>query len=513
MKKFLLTAIAALLGAVNADAQKVLVKEISYTYIVWNRDKGEYEESEEPAKYDDDVDYFYGTDMRQISKLKASAQSFFQYNADNTVAREEVYIQSQQAGPKLFRYINYKYDDKKNVIDVLDVTNDINIKGVKYEEYDDQGYYTVRKTYSDLEGRTINTEVHFKNTYNENKQLTTREELKQDVFDKTKYKSSKKQEYTYDEKGDSVQVVYYEYTSGKYNEVSTIKYEYDNEHNIVRRVTTNTETGRSVYFDYTYAALDAAKAVKTNVIMAMPGTINQVYVQWTAVEGAEGYTVLYDNVMAETTKTDYLTPSLLNGQHTIAVCAIVNGVNQPIAELKKIDVMDETIKPCTNFRILSMELEQTSDNPLLNVSFAWDAPDTENPVNKYIVYIDHNDPTWIPKQDITANEGEELPTEKTLSFSQASFQDKDKDDNPLPSGPDCKIWITAVYSTGESAPSEVLTLNIYNEIQKLIGTGVDSVESETEEGENATVYSLGGIKLQNTKAARLVIKGNRVYRN
>ena len=66
----------------------------------------------------------------------------------------------------------------------------------------------------------------------------------------------------------------------------------------------------------------------------------------------------------------------------------------------------------------------------------------------------------------------------------------------LGSGPDCKVWICAVYATGESAPSNVVEVNIYDLAQK--ASSVDMVDADN--NEEVEMYNLAGQRIYTTDA-------------
>lgn len=493
MKKILLlTSVFAMMTLV-CSAQTVKLGEKCYWFWAWNSETYTYEASAEPVKYDDDITCFYNEKGQLAVEIKGSQKTCYFYNEDGTMSRSEKWSVSQADGAFISSYTDYTYAEGKLVKD-CSVTSGFYVTGNIYSDFDEQGNYLVKKSFSDDE-TNIGTEYHYEYTYAADKSVTQKVELSQDWEDNTKYVPSGKYEYTH-ENGKLITEVYSYYDSwnGGYTLSSTTTYSYDAQGNCTQKAVKNSQE-QTVYTDYAYGSIDAAKQVKGVEAMAMPNAVNQIYLKWNAVEGAERYVVMYDNTLFEVAACEYLTPSLYDGTHYLAVSAVVNGVYQPISAFASASVKDESIQPCTNFRIEGAELEIGEWGNIYHINFAWDAPVTTAEVTKYIIYIDKGDPTWIPSTNVEPDQTTgELATTKVVDCYKSSYMNYDEDWNDAGNGPDCKIWVVAVYPTGTSEPSNVIEMNIYNEISKAEANGISSVEKGAGMKQ---MFTVGGIKIAN----------------
>ena len=85
----------------------------------------------------------------------------------------------------------------------------------------------------------------------------------------------------------------------------------------------------------------------------------------------------------------------------------------------------------------------------------------------------------------------------------------------LQSGPDCKIWICAVYVTGESQPSNVVEVNVYNLANGIEEnpTGIDnSTPLNNNSNQAIEFFNLNGQQVSNSHGQNVVImrQGNQV---
>lgn len=494
MRKFLLLTSVFSMMTLMCSAQSVKLSEKCYWFWAWSSETYTYEATTEPVKYDDDVTCFYNEKGQKTVEIKGSNKICYFYNEDGTMARSEKWGVSQANGAYIMSYTDYTYADGKLAKDFT-VTNGFYITGNIYSGYDEQGNYSVKQSFTDDESN-LGTEYHYEYTYAADKSLAQKVELSQDWADKTLFIPSGKYDYIYKEgKLITEAYSYYDSNSSAYALNKTVTYSYDANGNCIQKADENANTKQTVYTDYVFGSIDAAKKVTGVEAIAMPNAVNQIYVKWNAVEGAEKYVVMYDNSTFEVTACEYLTPSLYDGTHYLAVSAVVNGVCQPISEFASASVKDETIQPCANFRIEGTELEIGQWGNIYHINFAWDAPVTPATVTKYIIYIDKGDPTWTPSTNVDPDQTTgELANSKIVDCYKSSYMNYDENWNDAGNGPDCKIWVVAVYATGTSEKSNVIEMNLYDEITKAEATGVSSVEMNAGQKQ---MFTISGAKIAN----------------
>lgn len=495
MRKFLLLTSVFSMMTLMCSAQSVKLGEKCYWFWAWSSETYTYTATEEPVKYDDDVTCFYNEKGQKTVEIKGSNKICYFYNEDGTVARSERWGVSQANGAYIISSTDYTYADGKLVKDYT--VNGSYVTGNIYSSYDEQGNYGVKQSFS-KDDSNIESEYHYEYTYADDKSLTQKVELSQDWADKSVYNISGKYEYVFNEgKLITEAYSYYDTWGAAYTLSKTITYTYDANGNCIQKADENASTKQIVYTDYVFGNIDAAKKVSGVEAIAMPNSVNQIYVKWNAVEGAEKYVVMYDNSTFEVTACEYLTPSLYDGTHYLAVSAVVNGVCQPISEFASASVKDETIQPCTNFRIEGQELEFGEWGNIYHINFAWDAPVTPATVTKYIIYIDKGDPTWIPSYNVDPDPTTgELSSAKVVDCYKSAFTNQDENWNMLDNGPDCKIWVVAVYATGTSEKSNVIEMNLYDEITKAEANGVSAVEMGAGQKQ---MFTIGGVKIANAE--------------
>ena len=494
MKKILLLTSVFAMMTLMCSAQTVKMGEKCYWFWAWNSETYTYEPSAEPVKYDDDVTCFYNEKGQKTVEIKGSAKICYYYNEDGTLARSERWSVSQANGAYITSYTDYTYADGKLAKDCT-VSSGFYVTGNIYSNYDEQGNYNVKQSFSNDESN-IESEYHYEYTYADDKSLTQKVELSQDWADKSVYNISAKYDYVYKE-GKLISEAYsnYDTWSAAYTLNKTTTYSYDADGNCIQKADENASSGQIVYTDYVFGNIDTTKQVTGVEAIAMPNSVNQIYVKWNAVEGAEKYVVMYDNSIFEVTACEYLTPSLYDGTHYLAVSAVVNGIYQPISDFASASVKDETIQPCTNFRIEGTELEIDQWGNIYHINFAWDAPVTPATVTRYIIYIDKGDPTWIPSTNVDPDQTTgELANSKIVDCYKSSYMNYDENWNDAGNGPDCKIWVVAVYATGTSEKSNVIEMNIYDEITKAEATGVSSVEMNAGQKQ---MFTISGAKIAN----------------
>jgi len=483
---------------------------------------------DEPTLYDNY--YYYYNSQNQLAIETTYTQLRYIYNDNGTKASKETWNFSNGIFCCTMAEI-YEYDEEGNII--LATTNYYNADGeitnsnpVEYSGYIN-GYYTIMKT--------PYYENHFEYVFNDDNQPTQVIQLSGDDFSNIDQGVF----YTY-ENGVLVKEVVATYSANAEeghewdNITSTTEYTYNADGTINTRYVTTDANGshNEIEWRYTYSTLDSS-FVPQNV--TADGTIgnNEVYVSWDAVPGAEKYIVMCDNTIAEVEgKTDYIVPTLKDGEHQIAVLAVVGGERKNISDFVKVSVKDEGNLPMENFKVNGASLiEEATDwgvNKYYALDLSWDIPEGASTITDYKVYID-NGQSWLTTSLYTTgmpaderqdayNDISEWNTGTRIWWT--NFENTTQDPETwetisLQSGPDCKIWICAVYVTGESQPSNVVEVNVYN-----LANGIEEnpagIDNSTPLNNNSNqaieFFNLNGQQVSNSHGQNVVImrQGNQV---
>lgn len=483
---------------------------------------------DEPTLYDNY--YYYYNSQNQLAIETTYTQLRYIYNDNGTKASKETWNFSNGIFCCTMAEI-YEYDEEGNII--LATTNYYNADGeitnsnpVEYSGYIN-GYYTIMKT--------PYYENHFEYVFNDDNQPTQVIQLSGDDFSNIDQGVF----YTY-ENGVLVKEVVATYSANAEeghewdNITSTTEYTYNADGTINTRYVTTDANGshNEIEWRYTYSTLDSS-FVPQNV--TADGTIgnNEVYVSWDAVPGAEKYIVMCDNTIAEVEgKTDYIVPTLKDGEHQIAVLAVVGGERKNISDFVKVSVKDEGNLPMENFKVNGASLiEEATDwgvNKYYALDLSWDIPEGASTITDYKVYID-NGQSWLTTSLYTTgmpaderqdayNDISEWNTGTRIWWT--NFENTTQDPETwetisLQSGPDCKIWICAVYVTGESQPSNVVEVNVYNLANGIeeSPTGIDnSTPLNNNSNQAIEFFNLNGQQVSNSHGQNVVImrQGNQV---
>ena len=483
---------------------------------------------DEPTLYDNY--YYYYNSQNQLAIETTYTQLRYIYNDNGTKASKETWNFSNGIFCCTMAE-SYEYDEEGNII--LATTNYYNADGeitnsnpVEYSGYIN-GYYTIMKT--------PYYENHFEYVFNDDNQPTQVIQLSGDDFSNIDQGVF----YTY-ENGVLVKEVVATYSANAEeghewdNITSTTEYTYNADGTINTRYVTTDANGshNEIEWRYTYSTLDSS-FVPQNV--TADGTIgnNEVYVSWDAVPGAEKYIVMCDNTIAEVEgKTDYIVPTLKDGEHQIAVLAVVGGERKNISDFVKVSVKDEGNLPMENFKVNGASLiEEATDwgvNKYYALDLSWDIPEGASTITDYKVYID-NGQSWLTTSLYTTgmpaderqdayNDISEWNTGTRIWWT--NFENTTQDPETwetisLQSGPDCKIWICAVYVTGESQPSNVVEVNVYNLANGIEEnpTGIDnSTPLNNNSNQAIEFFNLNGQQVSNSHGQNVVImrQGNQV---
>ena len=218
---------------------------------------------------------------------------------------------------------------------------------------------------------------------------------------------------------------------------------------------------------------------------------------------------------------------LLDGLHYFAVQAVVGGEKKNLSDFVTASVKDEGNLPMENFRVLAAEKVEVESYGYIsyyyNLTLEWDVPAGASPISDYKVYVDKGD-TWYPSTNYTSampeadkkesyNDVNHWVTDRQnfywTTFEDTQYNEDTYETESLGKGPDCKLWICAIYATGESQPSNVVELNVYN-----LANGDDGIVNVESANENAPVeiYNISGQRIDNPVRGQVYVvkKGNSV---
>ena len=188
-------------------------------------------------------------------------------------------------------------------------------------------------------------------------------------------------------------------------------------------------------------------------------------------------------------------------------------------------------KPFSRSFTSSALIEEATDwgvNKYYALDLSWDIPEGASTITDYKVYID-NGQSWLTTSLYTTgmpaderqdayNDISEWNTGTRIWWT--NFENTTQDPETwetisLQSGPDCKIWICAVYVTGESQPSNVVEVNVYNLANGIEEnpTGIDnSTPLNNNSNQAIEFFNLNGQQVSNSHGQNVVImrQGNQV---
>lgn len=538
MKK-LFTLIAAVLMTAVATADPNTSGKGNVKQVVWEEGLNWYSRSwdpqtqsyvgkklEEPTVYDN---YYYFYDSQNRKSVEKTYTTFrYVYNADGTVSAKETWNFMNGVYTKSV-VLSYVYDDSNNLIS--ETRQSYNAAGEK------QGSATTTEYGAYVNGlygviKTAYEEIHYNYEFNEAQQLTKAVQLTGDDFTTPQQATF----YTY-ENGQLLSEKTATYASNADaghewdNIISTTNYIYNVDGTLQSKYVISDANGShsEVEWRYHYSDLNPSLVPQNIVCDAISLGNNEVYVKWDAVAGASDYVVICDNKETSTEgRTDFVTEVLNDGIHQIAVLAVVDGEKKNLSDFQVVSVKDEGNLPMENFEVLAAEKVEVDSygwvSEYYNLTLSWKVPEGASEITDYKVYVDkQNGETWYPSTNYNLSLPESDKPEdynainswvtNRNNFYWTTFEDSEYDEmtwetKSLGTGPDCKVWITAIYATGESQKSNVVEVNVYK-----LANGVNSVKAvKTVNDAPVEVYNLAGQRL--TKAGPrqvyVVRQGNNV---
>ncbi len=398
-------------------------------------------------------EYYY--DANGLKVLSVSVYSMYKYTYDaNGVLTEKAYYYSNNDMWELSSYYGYEYDESGNVTRENQYNTDHELSYYSVYEGYENGVYADYKSMS-LDG-TVTYWLHNENTF-ENGLLTQQVQY---------YKSSEedagtilsKSEYSYTD-GVLMTVTNYSYdsTNDTYSDAGSISYTYNTDGQVASKneISIYSYSGYSYtsYYDYEfdYNSYSSSYA-PTNFSVANGTEINTLVLSWDAATSSDvtGYMVFVDGIIEDViTSTSYTTSALVNGDHTVAVVAVVNGAASNISDIQTVSVVDEGTVAPENFRVVS--ISDVNEDGSYDVELAWDAPTTSSTLTGYRVYY----------SSYSYEEVDASATTITINFSSyyAIGTDYETGDEY---GYDITLYAKAVYNTGISDASNSVIVNCYD---------------------------------------------------
>ena len=507
MRKTLLSLGAIALSMVGTNTfadEKSLVDKTEYSLYTYDWQTQTYIKLDEPTIYDYNY-YYYNAKGELVMEQTSFCQYRYTYNTEGKVTKRTQWNNNGTQGFKATNTISYEYDENGNLVKETAVQPTYTQTTV-YTDYEN-GVYKVKQSL-DAEGN-VTSETHYNLTFDDAKNLTEKIVLYKD-YTSGEYAPSEKYVYSYSN-NKLAKETYYSASGAEWSEVNASEYTYDTDGDLAEKK--YTAGSGNMYQEritkYTYSKMNASYTPQ-NVKAEAIGN-NRIYVSWDAVEGATGYKVMYDNTLADATATEFITPTLFDGEHDVTVMAIIDGERKNMSDFVSATVTDPGRKPVEDFQITSA-IKQANNWGGYDyiLDFSWTKPETESIISGYKIYIDNGtngeNPTWLP----TASINDPEVTSYQTQFGQNIFQVQGGEEvnwGYLEEGYECKIWITAIYATGESEKSNIVTMNVYT-------TDIKSVEIDM--NSPMEIFSITGTKLNGdlnslpSKAVYIIKQGKNV---
>ncbi|MCM1312526.1 MAG: hypothetical protein NC206_08075 [Bacteroides sp.] len=479
-----LCAIALSMASTNAYADgKSLVDRTEYSLYSYDWQTQSYIKLDEPSLYDY-THYYYNAKGELAIEEPSFCQYRYDYNAEGKKTQRVQWNLSGTLGFIASNTISYEYDADGNLIKEI-AKYPTSTQTTVYADFENGVYKT--KQAVDGEGN-VTSETHYILTFDEAKNLTEKLVAYKDYVS-GEYTPSEKYVYAYAD-NKLVKETYSTLSGEEWLVANSTEYTYDADGDVVetRFMTGSGKNYQERVAKYTYSQMKPAYTPQNVKAEAMPN--NRIYVSWDAVEGADSYQVMYDNTLASATTTEFITPTLFDGEHSLTVMAVISGERRNISDYVTATVTDPGRKPMENFQITKV-VKQPNDWGYTDylLDFSWEKPETASPISGYKIYIDNGtygeNPTWLPS--VTINDPE--ATSYQAQFGQSTFQVQGGEEvnwEYLEEGYECKIWIVAVYATGESDKSNIVTMNVFN-------TNIKSVELDM--NQPVEIYSISGVRL------------------
>lgn len=401
-------------------------------------------------------DYYYDAQNRLVWMEFGTTRREYNYNEAGQLTELKQYAWVDGRSEfSLLQTETYEYGNDGNVARKVVVKS----SGTDTFDYSDYENGVARKTvYNDRDKYFYDWRTTIEYNADQTIAATRTEELDRD-FPEDGYYKLEDYEYTY--------------ADGYRDSETKIAYKYDG--SIRSTLTTR----------FTYADVDA-KFAPANLKASGQSTVT---LTWDAVEGATGYVVTYD-MQRHVVEGCSFTTTLGTGTHTLSVRAEVDGALHN-ASFVTVESSDAGKLPVASFCIGDVyetveetESEEAPTRTFINIPLSWTLTEGHSEVVKYNIYYDSKTYGKAVRVSVTD------PAATSFLLKVDPFEVADWDEEgKLTTGLDVPIFMTVVYTTGESENSEVITINPF----KLLGyeSGVMNPVAK----EDAALYSIQGLRI------------------
>lgn len=251
-------------------------------------------------------------------------------------------------------------------------------------------------------------------------------------------------------------------------------------------------TDKNVTINYTYADIDPAYAPANLTAVNNNGDVT---LSWDAVAGAQKYVITYDQERVEVARNSYIAKGINLGNRAFAVQPIIEGTVRN-ASFTEVSVKDEGNLPITDLAVGTIyqteedtESATMSKRTFYNIPLTWTLPQGHSQIEKFYIYYTSR-AYGETYQALTDNPA---ATSYLLKIDPFEVVEEDAQGNII-KGLDTPIYVTIIYTTGESDKSNVVVVNPYKAIDP---TGINDINADSKSGNGKFIENGGIVILKN----------------
>lgn len=386
------------------------------------------------------------------------------YDANGLKTKSQTYSSDFNTGEYMpGSYTEYFYDENKQLIKTVSYNANGEVSGyVEYENYINGMYQDMKSINKD--GVTITywrssdhvfengTLIYTVNSFRPSADVKTR--LDSTVYIYNNGICTGMNQYQFDNNtgtyvADPVMTETYTYTDGKLTNIRSVS-----------------SSRWGVYVneeDYKYSSLSASYVPQNLSVKENASIKNVLDITWSAPQaGATGYRVIIDGVMQdEVSSTSFVSDTLVNGMHMVAVAAVAGGEIKNITEFVTTTLNDEGVKPVTNFTVNEIKPSDGSNYPVV---VSWTAPETTSEITEYRVY--YSEYSYVSVAADQTSSEVLLPTWACEVNGEDGIE-----------GVDLTMWVITKYKTGTSEKSNEMIVNPFNGTFEASVAEIESAEA------------------------------------